>query len=245
MCNLQASNLTIMATIYIVSIVVLILIVIALYFRLDQLRSNMERIEASVKSEISLNREESGRGARHAREEMTNSLRSFGELISRSMNSSGELQKNQLETFSANLDKLTRLLDQKIENLNGSTTLKMDQMRDTIERKVNELQQGNEKKLEEMRATVDEKLQKTLETRLTESFRQVSERLEAVHKGLGDMQQLATGVGDLKKVLTNVKSRGVLGEYQLQNLIEQLFTPDQYSRNVKTKEGSGHGGVCH
>ena len=238
MCNLQASNLTIMATIYIVSIVVLILIVIALYFRLDQLRSNMERIEASVKSEISLNREESGRGARHAREEMTNSLRSFGEFISRSMNSSGELQKNQLETFSANLDKLTRLLDQKIENLNGSTTLKMDQMRDTIERKVNELQQGNEKKLEEMRATVDEKLQKTLETRLTESFRQVSERLEAVHKGLGDMQQLATGVGDLKKVLTNVKSRGVLGEYQLQNLIEQLFTPDQYSRNVKTKEGS-------
>ena len=114
----------------------------------------------------------------------------------------------------------------------------MDQMRDTIERKVNELQQGNEKKLEEMRATVDEKLQKTLETRLTESFRQVSERLEAVHKGLGDMQQLATGVGELKKVLTNVKSRGVLGEYQLQNLIEQLFTPDQYSRNVKTKDGS-------
>jgi DNA recombination protein RmuC len=89
-----------------------------------------------------------------------------------------------------------------------------------------------------MRATVDEKLQKTLEVRLGESFRQVSERLEAVHKGLGDMQQLATGVGDLKKVLTNVKSRGVLGEYQLENLLEQLFTPDQYSKNVKTKAGS-------
>jgi DNA recombination protein RmuC len=114
----------------------------------------------------------------------------------------------------------------------------MDRMRETVERKISELQQGNEKKLDEMRATVDEKLQKTLETRLTESFRQVSERLEAVHKGLGDMQQLATGVGDLKKVLTNVKSRGVLGEYQLQNLIEQLFTPDQYAKNVKTKQGS-------
>lgn len=111
-------------------------------------------------------------------------------------------------------------------------------MRDTLENKMNQLQQGNEKKLEEMRATVDEKLQKTLETRLTESFRVVSERLEAVHKGLGDMQQLAVGVGDLKRVLTNVKSRGVLGEYQLQNLIEQLFTPDQYARNVKTKQGS-------
>ncbi|MGZ5136088.1 MAG: DNA recombination protein RmuC, partial [Flavitalea sp.] len=93
-------------------------------------------------------------------------------------------------------------------------------------------------KLDEMRATVDEKLQKTLETRLGESFKLVSERLEAVHKGLGDMQQLATGVGDLKKVLTNVKTRGVLGEYQLENLLEQLFTPEQYSKNVKTKSGS-------
>jgi DNA recombination protein RmuC len=107
-----------------------------------------------------------------------------------------------------------------------------------VDRKFSELQAGNEKKLDEMRATVDEKLQKTLETRLGESFRLVSERLEAVHKGLGDMQQLASGVGDLKRVLTNVKSRGVLGEYQLQNLLEQLFTPDQYGRNVKTKSGS-------
>jgi DNA recombination protein RmuC len=100
------------------------------------------------------------------------------------------------------------------------------------------MQSGNEKKLDEMRATVDEKLQNTLETRLGESFKLVSERLEAVHKGLGDMQQLATGVGDLKKVLTNVKTRGVLGEYQLENLLEQLFTADQYSKNVKTKSGS-------
>jgi DNA recombination protein RmuC len=125
-----------------------------------------------------------------------------------------------------------------LEMLNSRSTLKMDQMRETIEKKISDLQNGNEKKLDEMRATVDEKLQKTLETRLSESFKQVSERLEAVHKGLGDMQQLATGVGDLKKVLTNVKSRGVLGEYQLQNLLEQLFTPDQYAKNVKTKSGS-------
>jgi DNA recombination protein RmuC len=89
-----------------------------------------------------------------------------------------------------------------------------------------------------MRETVDEKLQKTLETRLGESFKLVSERLEAVHKGLGDMQQLATGVGDLKRVLTNVKTRGVLGEYQLENILEQLLTPDQYEKNVKTKPGS-------
>jgi DNA recombination protein RmuC len=206
--------------------------------RLEQVRGSIERVETSVRNEIAVNRDESLRGAKNAREEMTNSLRSFGELISRSMNSSGDLQKGQLETFSTNLDRLTHVLDQKIENLNNRTTFNMDRMRETVERKISELQQGNEKKLDEMRATVDEKLQKTLETRLTESFRQVSERLEAVHKGLGDMQQLATGVGDLKKVLTNVKSRGVLGEYQLQNLIEQLFTPDQYAKNVKTKQGS-------
>lgn len=227
-----------MTIIYIVAIVFLIILAIILYLRLEQVRSSIERVETSVRNEIAVNRDESLRGAKNAREEMTNSLRSFGDLISRSMNSSGDLQKGQLETFSTNLDRLTHVLDQKIENLNNRTTFNMDRMRETVERKISELQQGNEKKLDEMRATVDEKLQKTLETRLTESFRQVSERLEAVHKGLGDMQQLATGVGDLKKVLTNVKSRGVLGEYQLQNLIEQLFTPDQYAKNVKTKQGS-------
>lgn len=100
------------------------------------------------------------------------------------------------------------------------------------------MQQGNEQKLEQMRITVDEKLQKTLEARLGESFKLVSERLEAVHKGLGDMQQLATGVGDLKRVLSNVKTRGVLGEYQLQNILEQTLAPEQYAKNVKTKEGS-------
>jgi DNA recombination protein RmuC len=116
--------------------------------------------------------------------------------------------------------------------------LAIEQMRATLEKKMSELQAGNEKKLDEMRTTVDEKLQKTLETRLGESFKLVSERLEAVHKGLGDMQQLATGVGDLKKVLTNVKTRGLLGEYQLENILEQMLTPEQYGKNVKTKEGA-------
>ena len=101
------------------------------------------------------------------------------------------------------------------------------------------MQEGNEKKLEEMRKTVDEKLNETLEKRLGESFKQVSDRLEAVHKGLGEMQTLAVSVGDLKKVMSNVKSRGVLGEYQLQNIIEDLLTNEQYEKNVKTKVGSG------
>lgn len=209
-----------------------------LRFKVDQLAKAIERVEGSVKNEIATNRGESGKIAKDGRDEMMLSLKSFGELISRSMNNAADLQKQQLGTFSENLAKLTQSVDQRLEILNNRTTLKMDQVRETVERKIGEMQAGNEKKLEEMRATVDEKLQKTLESRLTESFRQVSERLEAVHKGLGDMQQLATGVGDLKKVLTNVKSRGVLGEYQLQNLLEQLFTPDQYEQNVKTKAGS-------
>ena len=115
---------------------------------------------------------------------------------------------------------------------------KLIEMKNTIDKSIKSLQEGNEKKLEEMRVTVDEKLQKTLETRLGESFKIVSERLEAVHKGLGDMQQLATGVGDLKKVLSNVKTRGMIGEYQLENILEQMLTPEQFSKNVKTKEGS-------
>ncbi len=237
-------------------LVIVVLLAVAVYFsykastqkpgvelhdlriRMEQLRNNIDRIESSVKSEISTNRDESLRFSANNREELSRSFNSFSEMISRAMSNSGSLQKTQLETFSTNLDRLTTLLDTKLESLNARTTLKMDQMRETVEKKITDLQSGNEKKLEEMRVTVDEKLQKTLETRLGESFRLVSERLEAVHKGLGDMQQLASGVGDLRRVLTNVKSRGVLGEYQLQNLLEQLFTPDQYGKNVKTKTGS-------
>lgn len=121
---------------------------------------------------------------------------------------------------------------------NAKTEERLKEMSGTVEKSIKSLQDDNAAKLEKMRETVDEKLQKTLETRLGESFKLVSERLEAVHKGLGDMQQLATGVGDLKKVLSNVKTRGVLGEYQLENLLEQLLTPEQYGKNVKTKQNS-------
>src|SRR2546425_1582150 len=114
----------------------------------------------------------------------------------------------------------------------------LETLRGAVEQSLERIRQDNSAKLEQMRQTVDEKLHATLEQRLSESFKQVSERLEAVHKGLGDMQQLATGVGDLKRVLTNVKSRGVLGEYQLENILDQILTIDQYARNVKTKDGS-------
>jgi DNA recombination protein RmuC len=129
-------------------------------------------------------------------------------------------------------------LGQRLQELTQRNEARLAEMRTTLEQKLRELQAGNEAKLEQMRATVDEKLQSTLETRLGESFRLVSERLENVQRGLGEMQQLATGVGDLKRVLGNVKSRGVFGEVQLAGLLEQVFAPDQYAANVATVPGS-------
>ncbi|SFG58616.1 DNA recombination protein RmuC [Duganella sp. CF458] len=125
-----------------------------------------------------------------------------------------------------------------IEVLTESNTRRLLEVRVALETKMRELQSDNGARLEEMRKTVDEKLHETLETRLTESFRQVSERLERVHQGLGEMQQLALGVGDLKRVLTNVKTRGTWGEVQLEMLLEQILTPDQYAKNVETIPGS-------
>jgi DNA recombination protein RmuC len=148
-----------------------------------------------------------------------------------------EFERNRRETQEtalANRQELTRSLAAFEERF----TLSIKSMQDTIEKHLKSIQEDNSKQLNEMRKTVDEKLQSTLEKRLGESFKQVSERLEQVHKGLGEMQTLASGVGDLKKVLSNVKTRGVLGEYQLGNILEQILTPDQYSMNVATKKGS-------
>lgn len=196
-------------------------------YKMDNVLSEIKRIETAVKTEMITNRRETGDNAQRVREELAVSLKNFGELITQTMTNANAIQK----------DNFYALLNKQSEQ-NTITSNKLDQLRETLEKKISEMQTGNERKLDEMRATVDEKLQKTLETRLGESFKLVSERLEAVHKGLGDMQQLATGVGDLKRVLTNVKSRGVLGEYQLENILDQILTLDQYARNVKTKEGS-------
>lgn len=227
-----------LATIIILLLVILILIIKAgsrnapaheqqLLNQWEQLNKQVQRIEQAVKQEIATNRQEAQDTARHGRHELSASLRAFGEQVNKSVEDFNRLQK---ENFYALLHKQSEQ--------NTATAGRLDKMREVMEKKIADLQSGNEKKLEEMRATVDEKLQKTLETRLGESFKIVSERLEAVHKGLGDMQQLATGVGDLKRVLTNVKTRGIMGEYQLENILDQLLTADQYAKNVKTKADS-------
>lgn len=136
------------------------------------------------------------------------------------------------------LKRFADTLQQTLANLTESNAQRMLEVRATLEHKIRDLQVDNAKRLEEMRQTVDEKLHTTLETRLSESFRHVSERLEKVHQGLGEMQQLAIGVGDLKRVLTNVKTRGTWGEVQLEMLLEQVLTVDQYAKNVETVAGT-------
>jgi len=136
------------------------------------------------------------------------------------------------------LKRFSDTLNGALANLTESNAQRMLEVRATLEHKIRDLQNDNARRLEEMRQTVDEKLHATLETRLTESFRQVSDRLEKVHQGLGEMQQLALGVGDLKRVLTNVKTRGTWGEVQLEMLLEQVLTVDQYAKNVETVAGS-------
>jgi DNA recombination protein RmuC len=132
-------------------------------------------------------------------------------------------------------DELARTISLFGQNITGQ----FETLRSAVEQRLERIQQDNSAKLEQMRLTVDEKLHATLELRLSESFKQVSERLELVHKGLGEMQSLAIGVGDLKRVLTNVKARGTWGEVQLGALLEQLLVPEQYARNVATRPGSG------
>ena len=162
-----------------------------------------------------------------ARQELGSALKSSSDSLQMRMVDNIRMQKDQLDSFSKQLVAMAKLNEEKLEA-----------MRQTIENQLRAIQEDNTKKLEQMRATVDEKLQSTLEKRLGESFKQVSERLEQVYRGLGEMRSLAVGVGDLKKVLTNVKTRGTWGEIRLSHILEQILTPDQYDVNVATKKNS-------
>ena len=172
-------------------------------------------------------KDEINKASKDSRSELTNSLKSFEERFSQNVKDFNELQRQKFNDLSVMLEQL------KVNNEE-----KLEKIRDTIEKKLQTLQEENGKKLEEMRNTVDEKLQSTVEKRFNESFKIISDRLEQVHKGLGEMQTLASGVGDLKKVLTNVKTRGSLGEIQLGNILEQILSSEQYDKNVIVKAGS-------
>ena len=194
---------------------------------LSSLENRHQQTEHIIKDEISRNREETAGSAKNAREELGKSFKDFSDSLLKRVTENAGMQKGQLDSFSKQLGDMTKLNEDKLEA-----------MRLSMENQLRALQKDNNKKLEQMRATVDEKLQSTLEKRLGESFKQVSERLEQVYKGLGEMRTLATGVGDLKKVLTNVKTRGTWGEIQLGNILEQILTQDQYEVNVATRKNS-------
>jgi DNA recombination protein RmuC len=147
--------------------------------------------------------------------------------------------KRQAESSAQALQRFGDTLNEQLRALSDAIERRFAEVRATVEEKLTTLQQGNEVKLEQMRATVDEKLHATLEQRLGESFKQVADRLDQVHKGLGEMQVLAKDVGSLNRVLTNVKTRGIFGEVQLAGLLEQVFTPEQYATNVETVPGTG------
>ena len=194
---------------------------------LAALAGKQERVENVIKEEMITNRKETAESQRQARQELGEALKSSSESLQQRMVENIGMQKDQLDSFSKQLLALAKLNEERLEA-----------MRQTIATQLQAIQEDNTRKLEQMRATVDEKLQSTLEKRLGESFKQVSERLEQVYKGLGEMRNLATGVGDLKKVLTNVKTRGTWGEIRLSHILEQILTPDQYDVNVATKKNS-------
>ena len=197
-------------------------LVIFLFFR-----SKPSKGDSAVREELRTGRSESAQAARNLREEVAATLNKTTESVTKTIDQLGSRQKEQLVEVTSQVKQLTDESRSRIEGL-----------RSTISEQLTEIRNENEKKLEEMRKTVDEKLQGTLERRFNESFKVVGDQLEAVYKGLGEMKNLATGVGDLKNVLTNVKVRGTWAEYQLEAILQQILTPDQYERNVATKSDS-------
>ena len=209
-----------------VLVIALAVLNLALLLRLMG-RASSNSAEQAMRSELRDAREEAAKRSHELREEVSGSLDKTAQTLTNTVGQLGNVQKQQLESVTAQVQALVEVNQQRLEGL-----------RATISEQLGEMREANEKKLEEMRRTVDEKLQGTLEKRLGESFKLVREQLDAVHKGLGEMQSLATGVGDLKNVLTNVKVRGTWAEYQLGAILEQVLTPEQFDRNVATHENS-------
>ena len=201
---------------------------------LAAVQGGSERLERELRREIS-------ESSRNGRQELNTTFATFQQTLVQQSSESIRTQNAQFDAFSQQLGLLQKTLSDtlvsQLQSVSESNARRMGEVRETLEKQLAQLQQSNAAKLDEMRRMVDEKLQTTLETRLGESFKQVADRLEQVHKGLGEMQTLAQGVGDLKHLLTNVKTRGIFGEAQLAALLEQVFTVDQYAAQVITRRG--------
>ena len=193
-----------------------------------------DKLERELRREIEGN-------SRASRQELGTTFATFQQTLVQQSAAAIRTQSMQIDAFSQQLTMLQKTLSDtlvtQLQSVSESNARRMGEVRETLANQLAQLQMSNSAKLDEMRKTVDEKLQSTLETRLGESFKQVADRLEQVHKGLGEMQTLAQGVGDLKHLLTNVKTRGIFGEAQLSALLEQVFTVDQYAAQVVTQPG--------
>ena len=226
-------------------LVVNALLLLWLLFRRQPDNGNAELLTlmnaGNYKTEREVRREIVDNG-RANRQELSSSFATFQQTLTHQSAESIRIQNTQIDAFGQQLALLQKTLSDtlvmQLQSVSESNARRMGEVRETLEKQLAQLQATNSAKLDEMRKTVDEKLQTTLETRLGESFKQVADRLEQVHKGLGEMQTLAQGVGDLKHLLTNVKTRGIFGEAQLSALLEQVFTVDQYAAQVATQPGS-------
>lgn len=202
---------------------------------LAALAASNEKTERELRREIS-------DSSRASRQELASTFATFQQTLVQQSAEAIRTQNTQIDAFGQQLTLLQKTLSDtltmQLQSVSESNARRMMEVRETLEQQLAQLQQTNSAKLDEMRKTVDEKLQTTLETRLGESFKQVADRLEQVHKGLGEMQTLAQGVGDLKHLLTNVKTRGIFGEAQLEALLEQVFAAEQYAAQVCTRPGT-------
>jgi DNA recombination protein RmuC len=193
--------------------------------------ARLDRLERELRDELA-------RAASAGRQELGQGLAALQQTLLAQSGDALRTQNEQVDAMRIQLGQLQQALTVGMSQASATLAEQLGALSLANERRLAALQDGNEKKLDQMRATVDEKLHATLEQRLGESFKQVADRLEQVHKGLGEMQTLARDVGSLNRVLTNVKTRGIFGEVQLGNLLEQVLTPEQYAKNVETVPGS-------
>jgi DNA recombination protein RmuC len=241
-------------------LIILLWLVVRLSLRISWLQSRMEegqgnheKLERVLRADMADNRRETNETLRQSRAEFNSAIQSLGKTLNDRFEQSSRTLEEKLLGFqsqaqrdaregrteqSTSLKNFGEQLTGQLQHLTQRNNEGLDILRQTLETKLTAIQTDNSQKLEQMRLTVDEKLHNTLEQRLGDSFKLVSDRLEQVHKGLGEMQALASGVGDLKKVLTNVKIRGTWGEVQLDNLLEQVLSPEQYAKNVVTRPNS-------
>ncbi len=196
---------------------------------------NTQEIANSVRHEISV---QNSALRQELNAQTQSSIKNMGDMLLENQRSFSQSQSERMSSLEDRMNSFSRQNNDNLEQIRQTVDRQLTANRETMEKRMDIMQAENGKKLDEMRKTVDERLEKSLEDKMNKSFALVSQRLEQVYKGLGEMQNLATGVGDLKKVLSNVKTRGILGEIQLGSILSEILSPEQYAENVATKKGS-------